>query len=569
MKADALLTTSPDNTVPHRKSFNVPFLAVLTLIAATSLLIRWYVSANGMMDFDEWQHVFMASGARWADLRYELDTNAHPPLFFVLLRSLLHIGHSKVLYRSISILSGTASVFLIGLIARKVCRNVAIALLCAGAFGLSGTAITISGEVRSYQLAISFVLLAFLSYLEMLSEEPNRVGWRPYVLFAAATSMAVSCHYFAALFLGATLAVPFLLATISGDYRRRLSPFKNGRALLRLAVSLTIPLCALLTLYFSHARNQPIQGYLYDFYFGFSQIPHETQLAFTLRNLQNIANLFSPVVFQSRPIFLSALALVCFAAISVVAVARRAKTRDMGTLDLTFVFVLTMVSELIVLSLKRLYPFGGLMRHQYIVAPFLVVAAFLLLDRLVSLLIPVLRVAALILICGCIALNASVVWPTLIVGRGIVIYQREFDDYRAAFPDARAVYLDRFGIIGYFINTDDQPRRFVRRISDPSFIDQYSICGGSPEGTQIFYDKSRDNLDLADPTVYRSFAACLRQSRLKELTLFFFTAGNRPFEKPPAILKQLVIDTAAQQGLAATKVVVDGTAVYAAFTLKS
>ena len=209
------------------------------------------------------------------------------------------------------------------------------------------------------------------------------------------------------------------------------------------------------------------------------------------------------------------------------------------------------------------------MRHQYIIAPFIVIAGFLLLDRLISLLNPLLRASVLTLVVVSIALNAAVSWPTLIVGRGQVAYQKEFQHYRAAFPAARAVYLDHFGIIGYFIHTDDKQRQFVRHISDTAFIDQYWIEGGSSAGTQIFYDKSRINLDLADPGIYKSFASCLRQSGTKELTLFLFTAGNVPLGQQSDNLKRIVAMNAAHESLAVTNLVINGNAVFAGFALKT
>jgi hypothetical protein len=44
-----------------------------------------------------------------------------------------------------------------------------------------------------------------------------------------------------------------------------------------------------------------------------------------------------------------------------------------------------MMSELVGLSIARVYPFGGLLRHQYVVGPFLILAAFVVIDRLASL----------------------------------------------------------------------------------------------------------------------------------------------------------------------------------------
>jgi hypothetical protein len=67
--------------------------------------------------------------------------------------------------------------------------------------------------------------------------------------------------------------------------------------------------------------------------------------------------------------------------------------------------------------------------------------------------------------------------------------------------------------------------------------------------------------------LYSSFATCLTQSGIKELTLFFLTPGDAPIANPKA-LRTTIIERAGDQGLSATSVVIDGTAVYGGFILK-
>ena len=545
---------------------HLPFLWLLLFITLVALSIRLYVGAQTFMSWDEWEHVFIASGARGIDVRFELNIDAHPPLHITLLRGLLHFGHSKLLYRFISILSGAGSVFLIGLIGWKICCSPVVALLCASAFALSEVAISVGVEVRSYELTVFLVLLAFLFYLELTPRVDNQANLRPYMFFSIATALAVACHYFAGLFLGACLIIaPFLVLASLKD-GRGLRQFINSRSLLLLAVSLIVPLGVLAFFYLRHARSQLIQGYLYDFYWG--QTPYESKTAFLLRNLQNFWNLFSPVMVQSHSTFLITAAIVCCGAGYILYASRKIRGSEKDASTVFVMFPVVMIIELIILSYARKYPFGGLLRHQYILAPFLVLAAFVLVDRLSALLTPRFRVAILILTGAAIAINAALPRPNLIMYPGQTIYSREFNNYRSAFPNARGVYLDRFGSIAYFSHTNEQPRHFVRSIADVVLIDQYHIHGGSPEGTEIFYDKTRGNLDLTDQTIYGSLASVLRQSGLKELTLFYFRAGDKPFDQTPDVLKRVIADTASAQGVAAKKVVIDRSAVYASFALR-
>src|SRR3954468_5542698 len=106
-------------TLPSRQAVgtqgrSVDLLTVIppVLVCLVALVVRLYVGSREFMDFDEWQQVFMSAAPRWQDFTFEVNAEAHPPLFFLLLRWLVAVGHSKLLYRSISIASGTGSVFL-------------------------------------------------------------------------------------------------------------------------------------------------------------------------------------------------------------------------------------------------------------------------------------------------------------------------------------------------------------------------------------------------------------------------------------------------------------------------
>src|SRR5277367_2580399 len=122
------------------------FWPALLLIALIGFVVRVEVGRKTFISFDEWQHLFMAASARWSDLSFELATNAHPPLFFLLLRYIVKLGHVG-LYRLISVASGTGSIIVVGLIARKVIDSPVLQLVGAAAFALSADAISISVEI--------------------------------------------------------------------------------------------------------------------------------------------------------------------------------------------------------------------------------------------------------------------------------------------------------------------------------------------------------------------------------------------------------------------------------------
>jgi hypothetical protein len=508
------------------------------------------VAAHEFMDFDEWQQVFIASAPRWQDLTYELRAEAHPPLFYLLLKGLLALGHGQLLYRTIALLPGAGSVILTGLIARKALRSSALALVCAGTLALSTAAITISIEVRQYQLAVFLILVAFNSYLCFWSErESGQV--RHSAIFAISSTLAVCCHYSAILFLGACL-----LLAIS-QYHPALD--RHNPSLTSLSATFALPLLTFAYFYFTHARHQRPQGYLADFYWGYT--PQEGLTTFLFRNFQNFWNLFAPLEIHLLPLFVPILILFCAGSTVIFFRNRRSNIRSIVVVLLP----VAMVFELVGLSIARRYPFGGLLRHQYVTGPSLILAFFVVIDCTAAQLSKRAQLALLTLVSVFSVGNLAVSWSKLMVYPDTVMLTDEFNHYRAAFPDAQAVYAEHWGIIAYFIHTNDRRRHFVRRVSDVAWVDQYHM-EGPRAGVEIFYDKTRYILNLSDSTLYGTFVQCLKQSHIKQLTLFFLTPGNEPIPQPHE-LRQIIIQNAARHGLAVTNVIVGRTTVFAGFEL--
>jgi hypothetical protein len=537
---------------------------VLALVTLAGFLIRLEVGRKTYVNSDEWQHIFMASTPRLTDLFFEIRTNSHPALFFLLLRGLLKVG-SITIARSISIAAGAASIAVVGLIARRVIRSQAIQLLCAAAFAFSAAAISISVEVRSYQLAVFLTLLAFLSWLAMFRNVDGQVKIGPCIAFSVCSSLAMLSHYSVVFFLGACVCVPLILVSISRPFREGLFSKPGRKSVWAFAVALTVPFVVFGLEYVIHIRKQLLQGYNPDFYLG--GIAHESVGGFVARNSRNFFNLFSPFALHYEAAFLVVVALIGWAAWRALHQRAGARSRQVQLSVAPVVFAGVIILELLAASLAHKYPFGGALRHQYIAGPFLLIAAFILVDAAFSHVRPILRRGVPALLLAASIANLAGQWPRLIVYPGEVILKEEFDAYRAAFPDARAVYLDHWAVIAHFIHTNSYPRHFVRRINDVARIDEYQMTDGTPGGVELFYDKTRDGLDFSDRAVYQSFAACIRGSGVKELSLFFFSAGDVPLDRAPVDMEKLIIQKAAEQGLTTTKVVAGRTTVFAGFKL--
>ena len=530
------------------------FWPVLLALTAAGLLIRIYVARTTYIDFDEWQHLFMAGAPRWADFLYELRMNSHPPLFFLLLRGIIRLGNTA-LYRLIPVAAGTGSIVVVGLIARRILRSPEIQLLCAASFSLSSAAIAVSAEIRSYQLATILMLLAFWAWLSIFpdSKEKRSSGS---ALFGVCASLAILSHYSAVFFLGACTGVPLIMAATVPELRRQwLSPLHRN-SMARAGLAIAVPWSVFAFLYFAHIRKQLLQGYAPEFYGGGT--PGETPLRFIMRNGQNFFNLFSPIELHSAAAFATVIAA---GALMVFLYIRKSRWTDRGAASVSVaIFV---VALMVIASLARKYPFGGLLRHQYVAAPFLLIACFVLVDAFLRAARPFVKRAILVGGITLAAVNLVARLPNVIAYPGAVILKGEYQVWRSNFATTRAVYVDHWGAIGFFIHTSSVPRGFVQRIRSNVHIDEY----GLPDGTRIFYDRTRDNLDLTDTAVYRSFADCLRESGVRELSLFFFVAETSKLPRLAAERDQLIAEKAATQGLIVTRVVAVNNSVFAGFRL--
>ena len=218
-----------------RQSFTArlfPLLLIATTLAALVPMIR--AGASEIISYDGYWHLFIAGQNRWNQFLFEYQGNAHPILYFLVLRVIQFLGHSHLVLRSASIMPGAAGVYMIGLIARKLCRNEAVALLTAAAYGFSVVMIEIEIDVRSYSLSLFFVLVAFYFAVDFLNRDFGETATRPLTLFGVFSSAAIATEYCAIFFVLACLGALFAVLIARADIRYRaiewafLKPTRDG-----------------------------------------------------------------------------------------------------------------------------------------------------------------------------------------------------------------------------------------------------------------------------------------------------------------------------------------------------
>jgi hypothetical protein len=436
----------------------------LILIAAASLAPRLIDALRRPVDYNGYWHVFIARnlGREWHNL-------SHPPLFLVLLRASDAVSHSVLAYRFWPLLAGAVSVYLVGRLLLHLRCGAATAALGTAAIGFSTSAIRLSNEVESYALCVAFVLGSLFSYFDIVAA-PGPRSARPRVVFAACASVALALHYFAGLFLAAAAIAPLAVAAFDAAYRRDL--FRNfGRRWRADAATLAVPGAVGLALYELQAKVWVrALSSLPGFYF---EPGKETAAEFLARNLRETFNLFSPVALPRARLAIPALAIFVAAALWLVARERRRGGTSPARLFPAAILVILLALGM-ALGLLGLYPFGGLMRHQFLIFLFALLAGMAAVDAAVRSL-PRGRAAVLVgSLAALLAVSFATRLPQLL--RPAPDPLRPIVSAREAVLRQRGgVTVDQFGLIALFSQFAGSDWRFRGALADNSRAEVYAV----------------------------------------------------------------------------------------------
>jgi hypothetical protein len=164
-------------------------LVVLVALAG-GLAVRVLAASGTWLNPDEALHYLLAN-QKSVTLAYRSSlTNAHPPLFVVLLYFWRIFGTSELALRSISVLTGTATIWLVSKwLGRAVDRTTGA--VAAVLFAFLPPLVALSAEVRHYATLMLFMAVA-LYFLERAFQERSQAKL---LFFAAILWAAILTHY--------------------------------------------------------------------------------------------------------------------------------------------------------------------------------------------------------------------------------------------------------------------------------------------------------------------------------------------------------------------------------------
>jgi hypothetical protein len=344
--------------------------AVLAVICLGAFLLYVHFARRWNLGFDESWHLFASTVDPFRQSLVELRREAHPPLHYLALRALGRPVDSLVWPRLASILPAVASVALVAGVLRTLGVHAAIALLAAFAFAVAPAVVSIAVCIRAYSLATAFTLAFLWCGVRLVRRGAPFAARAGFVFFGW---LAIASEYSAAFVVAVAGGALVLLAPSEAGARR-------GTALRRHLPELAALGAGGLALA-AYRRWTEVEayGHLADLF----RQPGESALAFAARGVTaSLGSLFAPL--SPRPDAVTVLAVVgAFVALGALLVryARPRSPRHDPARAAVLAIHLGLWALLLAAALANLYPLGGRMRHQFVLFPFLVLSAGIVLDE--------------------------------------------------------------------------------------------------------------------------------------------------------------------------------------------
>jgi hypothetical protein len=474
------------------------FLVALSSLAALLMVPIVGYGRVARVEYDGWLHVFIATSNGWRHMAGDVLGNAHPPLYFVMLRAVSLFGDSVIAFRSIGWAATFVAIVLVGWCFHAATASRTFALIAAGAFGSTIATVYLANEIRQYMVSVVFMLLVLAGLIRMLQ---MRATSRDRILVTVAGTLAVLSHYATIFFIAAAVFALLALRLLRTPPATRWSR-DSLLPLFRDLVAFAVPIGTFLAAYLLHVRRyQGPMNYMPEFYRG----DGESVLAFAGRSMRSELALFLPFRLDSSGAALLATGLVV-ASLAVWIIYSLRDRRPSATPALPLLF-LTLAAILFMAAAAGKYPFGGTLRHQYFLLPLAVLTISLAFLKIASLVRNrwsngVMATIAIALISANAAWGWQHVW--LPVGE---LFAEDEARFASIAHDVDAVYLDSYSTIGFYPHRTDRQWEFINEA--PAGRIRILRARWRSREVFIFRDRGRWNPTLDDPRMYQELRQAL------------------------------------------------------------
>jgi hypothetical protein len=347
-------------------------LAVLTvLVAALQITASW----NPYFGYDEAWHLYLSSvSPLWKALE-EMAVDPHPPLYYLLLRPLTSIGPEPFWPRLLSVVPTILTVPLWYAVLRKLNVGLGAALAVTVLFAMSHSLNELGLSIRAYAPALFCVLAALWFWCDLVPGTRGRPSRRSLAAFLVFTAAAFWFAYYA-VFVTAALIAATLAASLA-DPDARLLLQRTWRDWFRWPQRIAFAAAHLLgAAWFVVGVGRH----------GLAAPPHVSQhlfagdapvWGFLLSGLRGYLELFTPLAVRGEAALTLGIPVLAASLALLIAVEMRRRETARAALLLTLPVALSILA---VTGFAGLYPFGGYLRHQHLLFPFLVLVLAFALD---------------------------------------------------------------------------------------------------------------------------------------------------------------------------------------------
>jgi len=394
-------------------------------------LIRIAVARNTPLSGDEALNFQLANRPRLLDVYGASLTNAHPPLFFFLLRFWLLLGNSELFLRLLPVIFGTIFLWVFYRWASGLFGGFAgsIALIL---LSFSPSLVTLSAQVRGYTL----LLLLIAASLFVLEKAIDSHSAGRMAISAALLCLAILTHY-SAFFVALTLFAYVLIRQKDGRFPARLRKAWVGSQLGVGVLLVFLVITHVARLRGSELEHEAITRMLRTEYF---QTDQDRPLQFLIR--QTAAVFRALCGSPARGLLASLLA-----AAGVIWLWRK---RQPSTLLMVLPFCLNAGA-----ALMDIYPYGGARQSAYLV----VFASTAIGAGLASLLSGSRR--AQVLLIAILATETITAAVSAVPADGAVQMEAAFDSLRIAAPPGSLLFVDdrAFTVLDYYLGRNSWSAR--------------------------------------------------------------------------------------------------------------
>jgi mannosyltransferase len=207
---------SPPEESSSKAVPGVSYAAVLLVLAILGTGLRFYRLGFHSIWADEGGSLYVAQLDLPAMVEHLCHYDSHPPLYFLILRSMLKLGWNEFILRLPSALCGSLTLLITYLLARKLFDRTT-ALIALFFMAVSAAQIYVVQEVRMYPLFIFLSLLSTYFFIELKNQRTVAMG----ILYVLSLTLMLYTHY-----LGILVLLSHILALILFFRERKLiKPF--------------------------------------------------------------------------------------------------------------------------------------------------------------------------------------------------------------------------------------------------------------------------------------------------------------------------------------------------------